>query len=313
MILIFSALFAALLSCGEDSAEKSSACIRPEKIEQQYALLASRIDNLQELEEHIKIQYSSNGEASEAGKLKNDQVKLIYCSRLDTIISILKEGISQTEIEEAKDGTFIDKFNILWSEPYLISNRQHFKDIYLLARRRYDVYGYGDVAFYDLALEASNKIKLNKRAYQNPRDSSEKGFINSFNHITAQAMISSLYSAKIADVIADVHERYNMPELIHGSFTQEQLENKNNNPVDNYVDVINNEIGQILGTKLKMKYGIETQQRWTTSLLANYLNDLQDFYSRSFQIQMKPFESDEEVIKKFTEKLNSYYWIKYEV
>ena len=69
---------------------------------------------------------------------------------------------------------------------------------------------------------------------------SEKGYLNTFNHITAQAFMTSIFSERLADFIADVHELYNMPELITGDFTEQQLADFENGPVDNYVDMINN-------------------------------------------------------------------------
>ncbi len=52
----------------------------------------------------------------------------------------------------------------------------------------------------------------------------------------------------MADYIADLHERHHLPELTTlGKFTSAQLNDFNNSPLDNYVDMINNEWGQELG------------------------------------------------------------------
>ena len=139
--------------------------------------------------------------------------------------------------------------------------------------------------------------------YLTERDSSEKGYLNTFNHITAQAFITSIYSKEMADFVADVHERKNMPELIYGNFTSDQLLNLDNNPVDNYVDLINNELGQTLGDLLRKKYNITYETEWTAELLVNYLNDIQLYYSRSFGIGMEPFRSQDEVVSKIIKKL----------
>lgn len=297
-----------LSACGDRIEERITECQSIGDESQQYALLASRIKDLEELKKLIRLKYVKPSD-SQSSKM----VELTYCSRLDTIVSILKEGISQTEVVEASEGGLWGKVEVLFSEPSIIQNRKHFKDIYLLSRRRYDIYGYGDVAFYDLALESSRKIISKPTAFLKARDSSEKGFINSFNHITAQSIITSIYSRKIADLVADVHERYNMPELIEGNFKHDQLTDSNNNPVDNYVDMINNEIGQVLGMKLKEKYNIELHQPWSSTLLTNYLNDLQKFYSRAFQIRCRPFHRDEALIIRFTKKLNTYHKLKYKL
>jgi hypothetical protein len=287
--------------------DPSQNCDQNSKTYHQYALLSSRIDGLEELNELLTIEYlQGNTTFSKA------EVKLSFCSEFGLIYSELMEGLSQDEVMKARKAGISEKIKVLFAEPSLVQNRKHLKDIYLLSRRRHDVYGYRDVAFYDLALEASRKIGVDESAYRFERDSSEKGYINTFNHITAQAIISSIYSRELADLIADVHERYNMPELIRGDFSADQLNSLDNNPVDNYVDIINNEIGQLIGHQLKEKYKIKLHQQWTEKLLCQYLNDLQVFYSRAFKVKLMPFHKDEEVIIRFCEKLNSYYKTNYQ-
>ena len=268
------------------------------------ALLASRINSLEELKSMIQIEYFAGSSPSEAGNKNNTMVLLHHCSGGININSILKAGISQTDIIKARDGDLMDRFNLVLNSPYSIAHRSELKNIYRLSRRRHDLYGFGDIAFYDLAKSAERKINSKEIAYKTYRDSSAKGYINSFNHITAQAIITSCFSEKIADFIADLHELYNMPELISGQFTESQLTELDDNPVDNYVDMINNEWGQEIGKKLKIKYSINQKTIWTPTLLANYLNDIQTYYTWAFQISMNPFKKNEEVIIKFCKKMN---------
>ena len=108
---------------------------------------------------------------------------------------------------------------------------------------------------------------------------------------------------EMADFVADVHERENMPELIYGNFSEAQLTDPNNNPVDNYVDIVNNELGQQLGILLKSKYGITYETVWTAELLASYLNDIQQYYSTSFRITIKPFRASDDVLIRFVRKV----------
>lgn len=298
---------ATLLGCENAALDPSKNCNTNREVYHKYALLSSRINDLEELKEILTIEYlGGNSTFSKA------EVKLSFCSEFGMIYSELIDGLSQDEVMKARKAGISEKLKVLFNEPSLVQNRKHLKDIYLLSRRRHDVYGYQDVAFYDLALEASRKIKVDEYAFRFERDSSEKGYINTFNHITAQAIISSIYSPKLADLIADVHERYNMPELISGDFSSEQLKSLENNPVDNYVDIINNELGQLIGYELKEKYRIKLHQHWTEKLLCQYLNDLQEFYSQAFNIKLLPFHENEEIIIRFCEKLNSYYKTTYE-
>jgi hypothetical protein len=97
----------------------------------------------------------------------------------------------------------------------------------------------------------------------------------------------------------------NMPELLHGVFTEEQLGDKDNNPVDNYVDIINNELGQQLGEFLREKYKVDILTTWTPELLADYLNDLQTYYSWSFGIRFKKLSPEQDRIIRFSEKINT--------
>ena len=62
--------------------------------------------------------------------------------------------------------------------------------------------------------------------------------------------------------------------------------------------------GQELGKTLSIKYKLDSQTRWTASLMANYLNDMQEYYSWSFNIRMRPFRESDEIVYRFAEKFN---------
>ena len=104
--------------------------------------------------------------------------------------------------------------------------------------------------------------------------------------------------------MADLHERKNMPELTTGNFTPEQLQDTLNYPEDNYVDMINNTIGQELGLVLQKKYQLNEVKQCTPELFANYLNDVQSYLSWSMRIGFEPFSSNDEVVVRFANKLN---------
>ncbi|MFT5725053.1 MAG: hypothetical protein ACI9JN_002176 [Bacteroidia bacterium] len=268
------------------------------------AILASRYASLEDLKRHVDIQYFDS-QLNPAGEVSSQaKVLLTYADNGFEVESELKSGVSQGDIIKVRDGTFSDRVNLVFTSPYAVSNRVDLNKIYKLSRRRPALFGEGDVAFYDLALTAVTHINTIELAYRSPADSSEKGYTNTFNHITAQAFITSIYSKQMADFIADLHERNNMAELITGDFSEDQLINVDNNPVDNYVDLINNELGQTIGLKLKRKYNIGRNTNWTAELLTNYLNDIQTFYCWSFNIGMRPFRIDDELIIRFVYKIN---------
>jgi hypothetical protein len=194
---------------------------------------------------------------------------------------------------------------LLFRCPFAVANRKDLETVYHLSRWRPEWFGEGDPAFFDLAKSSVENINTPDLAFKNPRDSTEKGYLNSFNHITAQAFITSCFSEELADFIADAHERYHHPELITGIFTEEQAADLEEGPVDNYVDIINNEWGQELGKQLQAKYGIGRETTWTPELLANYLNDLQRYYSWAFQIGFEPFRPEDQAVVRFSNKLNA--------
>lgn len=270
-------------------------CVKP--------LITTRFTSLEHLKEKVNFTYL--GDTEDTSKRANQQVILAYKSNGQVLLSELSSGTDQDDILSAKDGGIWDKTQLLLESPYSIRSRAHLAEIYMMARRRHHIYGEGDVAFYDLAEAAVDKVSSPDLAYLTPLDSSDKGLVNTFNHVTAQALITSFFSKDIADFIADAHERKYMPELTSGRFTLEQLEDSLNHPVDNYVDIINNEVGQQLGLHLRDKYRINRNTRCTPELLSAYLNDLQSYYAWSLEIGLRPFQPTEEVLIRFSNKINS--------
>lgn len=269
------------------------------------ALLGSRFKSLEELKSVIQIEYVNDNAETDSTIHANAKVWLKHCSNGVEVISVLEAGISQGDIAAAKDGDFPDRMGIIFNSPYAVSNRKDLEKVFLLARVRPNLFGVGDVAFFNLAQASVRNINTTDLAFVTSRDSTEKGYLNTFNHMTAQAFITSCFSEELADFVADAHERYHHPELILGKFTQKQINDLEEGPLDNYVDIINNEWGQEVGKQLKEKYAINRETWWTPELLANYLNDLQQYYSWAFQIGFRPFRPEDEQVIKFSEKINA--------
>lgn len=274
------------------------------------ALLATRFDNLEEFKRQVKLQYFK--ERITEDSILN-KVLLTYNDNNQTLTSELTSGITQSDILNVKDANAIQKLQFVTNTPYAIRNRINLAKIYMLARKRPLLYGAGDVAFYDLAEASLSKIRTPKEAFKTGRDRYEKGYINTFNHITAQVIITAIFSEQLADFMGDVHERFYMPELTTGKFTQKQLKDTINFPTDNYVDLINNDIGQEIGKVLKSKYKIYGNTHWSPILLASFLNEIQDFYAWSFEIGLKPFTADEELIIRYAKKINTVMAGKYQM
>lgn len=265
------------------------------------ALLLTRFQSLKDLKKVIQIEYFK---PQSIFKMHTPQVQVTHTCAGRKVKSILKSGVSEYDIRDAWFGSIWDQVFLGLKTPYLIINKTNFPRIYNLSRRKSQIFGEGDVAFYDLAETMVKHIHDDDLAHMSERDLSEKGYLNSFNHITSQAFMTSIFSERFADFIADLHERAHMPELITGEFTEEQMTNWGKGPIDNYVDIINNEWGQELGKRLKKKYNIKKSTFWTPDLLADYLNDIQRYYSWAFQIGFKPFKASDQLVVSFSNKLN---------
>jgi hypothetical protein len=304
---------AGLLGCGRAAPEglASDSSIRAGVSGQDWqdgmtgavALLATSFDSLADFKQLVQVAYFGDSTADSAAD-GAAAVQLRYASNGHTVTSVLAAGVTQDDIMRAKDGGPQEQATLALRAPFSVAYRGDLQRVYTLSRRRPLQFGEGDIAFFDLGKAMVAHLDPHELARRSPRDTSEKGFVNTFNHVTAQAFITSLFSEALADFIGDTHERKNMPTLTTGRFTQAELDNKDNNPVDNYVDLLNNELGQEIGLQLATRYHIDRKTRWTPELLADYLNALQAYYSWTFQIGMRPFRPSDDMVVRFARKLN---------
>lgn len=267
-------------------------------------LLATHFSSLEDLSANIDITYKKSSNFSTFFGQESSSVHLIHEGYGKEVTSILEAGLDEKDITDARDGGILSQLELVISSPRFARNRQDMLRVYLLARRDFKTFGEGDAAFYDLAERMLYNIDEDDLALISSSDLSEKGYLNTFNHITAQTFMTLLFSEDLADLVADIHERTNMVELITGAFTEAQLADLETGPVDNYVDMINNEWGQELGKALKAKYNISRATIWTSELLTDVLNDIQAYYSWAFQMGFKPFQPTDEKIIRFSFKLN---------
>lgn len=273
------------------------------------ALLGTRFNSLEALKSVIRIEYGNGAITSDSAAPENRIVRVHHCSSGKEVVSVLEKGIGEGDFIKAfnakRSGAFWKNFSLLYRCPYAVMNRDDLGKIHALLRRKPEWFGANDLAFFDIATSSVAHINTPEIAFRNPRDSTEKGYLNSFNHITAQVFITTCFSEEMADFIADTHERYRHPELITGIFTEKQLNDLEEGPVDNYVDIVNNEWGQELGKQLKQKYNITRETNWTPELMANYLNDLLSYYSWAFQIGFEPYNPRDEAVIRFSGKLDA--------
>lgn len=288
--LILIALLLQFHSCRDDSKP-----IENEKLlNSKGILLTTRFHSLEHLREQIEIEYLPS----------NSSVRLSQGEGALRLQSILHSGLKESDLMNARKGGLLQRIVLGLSSPKFIFHRKDMLRVWNLSRRRALVFGGGDVAFFDLAQGMVQNIYEVDRQGLKLADLSEKGFINTFNHVNSQAFMTMLFSENLADFVADTHERSAMPELITGDFTREQVQDVENGVVDNYVDLINNEWGQELGKKLSAQFLITRNLSWSPQLLADVLNELQSYYSWVFGIGFKPFRSSDPMVVAFSTKLN---------
>ncbi len=265
------------------------------KLKGKGVLLTTRFNSFEEFKKEVQVEYSKD---------EKSWVRLTQNSNNQIVSSILKSGVKESDIVAIRDGGLIGKIKLVLTAPYFVTNRNDILRVYMLTRRRHRIFGGGDIAFFDIAKTMMRNINSADLRNIPEEDLSEKGYINTFNHANSQALMTAIFSEQLADFIADTHERSNMPELITGKFTDVQIADIKNGPVDNYVDIINNEWGQELGKLLGKKYQISRETVWTPELLVNFLNDLQSYYSWVFQIGFEPFKSSDDLMIRFSKKIN---------
>lgn len=268
-------------------------------------LLSTRFNTLDELKTVVSIAYDRDYMKLDSSDCSRSVVYLTYVCNGDTLRRTMTSGISQDDLSALRKPDPLARLRFVLAHPGTVRQREELETAYMLSRRKPTLFGPGSMTFYDLAEASFRHINTPGLAYQNPRDSSEKGYINTFNHATAQAIITSFFSEELADLIGDLHERSNMQEITCGRFRGSQLEDTINSPVDNYVDIINNEIGQQLGLALKAKYRLGSASVCTPQLLAAYLNDLQGYYMWALQIGLDDYRPTDAAVINFSDKINT--------
>lgn len=268
------------------------------------ALLLSRFDSFSAFTSVVKLEYFGVPNGTTTVKDREGRVRLSYEAGGDFFTKELTSGISQRDLAQAQNGGLWGRIMLALRAPHLVWDVKDLKRVNMLSRRDGTIFRESSAAFYDLALAMVRHISAYDQAMIAPADLSEKGYLNTFNHITAQAFVTAIFSERLANFIADAHERYNMPELTTGDFTPAQIADVNFGPTDNYVDIINNECGQKLGKQLRKSHHLNRHTTWTPILLAQVLNDVQAYFSWAFQIGFIPFKPEDDVVIKFYQKIN---------
>ena len=237
------------------------------KLKGKGVLLTTRFNSFEEFKKEVQVEYSKD---------EKSWVRITQNSNNQIVSSILKSGVKESDIVAIRDGGLIGKIKLVLTAPYFVTNRNDILRVYMLTRRRHRIFGGGDIAFFDIAKTMMRNINSADLRNIPEEDLSEKGYINTFNHANSQALMTAIFSEQLADFIADTHERSNMPELITGKFTDVQIADIKNGPVDNYVDIINNEgrksLEELKHTKVLLITGIADPSPMEEFLARNHIS-----------------------------------------
>ncbi len=267
-------------------------------------LLACRFRDLDHLKTKVNITYNKDYTIQDTTNCTNSTANIIYVSNNERLKHVLKSGTRQSDLINIQSSNLMSKIFFTIQNLKCIRKRKELEKVHYLSRRREDIYGSRAVAFYNISEAIVKNINTPDIAIDSYRDTLEKGYLNTFNHILSQAIITSFFSLELADMVGDLHELENMPQLACGVFSTVQLADTTNNPVDNYVDIINNLIGQKIGLKLRSKFCIRSNSFISNEFITCYLNDIQNYLSWSLGIGISDFKPNDELIIKFTQKLN---------
>ncbi|MEL6183152.1 MAG: hypothetical protein AAFU79_00915 [Myxococcota bacterium] len=122
---------------------------------------------------------------------------------------------------------------------------------------------------------------------------------NMMLHVFGQAVLTTLYGESAADLAGDLHER-DQPSLITGQIGK----GEEAQALDNYADMVNNEYGQELGKELNRRLGVGGSTRWTPEKTAEYLNQVQHYFSQTHGWSFRDFQPNDPRVEKFTNLLN---------
>jgi hypothetical protein len=205
--------------------------------------------------------------------------------------SLSTNGLGEDEAVGIKDGGFWKKLGGGVMHPGAALYRNDLKDIYKITKDK------SENLKVSLTYAISLKMLSNLSAGEQENNKQYR-YDNSFLHFAGQTLASSIFGEGASQYAADIHERD-----FTGVFTGVGEEAK---LVDAYVDLVNNAWGRAFGKELSGKYGIDRETTWTDELSANFLNDVQDYFSKSYPgLKFNKFDKNSDFIKGFTKDLNS--------
>ena len=245
---------------------------------------------LEELKKSIAIVYN-NKDTERASVTLSANHKGVGVTK--TLSPGYRESELRTINDQLKSADRWEKAKIVVDNPTLVLRKNALKGALALGKTKSNISG---TANYYIAKAMVGNITSNiSKAYKG-----DKGLVNTFNHITGQAVMSMIFGANSSDFVADIHER-GQPELMTGNI-------KSGKPtaqaIDNYVDLINNQFGQILGEELAGKYKSSLHFGFTPETTASLLNDFQSYFGDTFNKDFKEFSENDDLVRRFSNLLN---------
>jgi hypothetical protein len=130
-----------------------------------------------------------------------------------------------------------------------------------------------------------------------------KKYRNAYTHISGQSLISSIMGEEFAKYAGDIHER--RPEQISIFNGDKNFYNYANNEGDAYADLMNNEYGRALGTKIASNWG---SGAFSLEKTATYLNSLHGYMINTFPelegTLRTDYSSEDQFVKDYFNNIN---------
>lgn len=250
-------------------------------------LLATDYSSLEDLKKDINIEYNED---------KSVDLELVSHPEIN---HKLTDGVGDKEIKDLKNqaskASLLEKANIAFDHPQLAWYRNDLQAIETMSYRKKNI---AELGLYNIADAFRNDIESGASA----KELGDKGLVNTFNHTFGQSVITMLFGENVADLAGDIHER-DQPALRTGEF-------KNSGDItqaiDNYVDIMNNQIGQDLGADFKKKFAASLHFGFTPEASAELLNEGRDFFAKSFNLKFgkEKYTAEDDLAKRFCIVLN---------
>ena len=211
------------------------------------------------------------------------------------------KGYADNELAIIRNSDLGTQAKSILSEPLLVIYKSALETMFICA---YTKENEAKTSMLAISFEIAKKLKIS-----NFLKTDDRALPNTIRHILSGVVLSMFHGEDSVNFVMDIHERHKKIDngvifdidecefLRTGKFKNAEEEKS---AIDNYIDIINNQIGGKLGSKLRNKYQkiINNTNGWTLEESANFLNDFLYYLKQSLKYDYNEFKTTEEIVKK---------------